>query len=80
MGKLSSFLKQFDDWFFEKKKGFVYTAMEKIVCYMLLVISIGALGYNISLTIFDPVSSVIFLGAIGFALLIRRQVKKRGLK
>ena len=76
--KMINWLNKFDDWYFDKKKGFIYTRIDKIVCYILLVISTGALIYNLTKNDFDILSTLVFFGAIGIALLIRRQAKKRG--
>jgi len=37
-------LKRFDDMYFEKQKGLIYTKSDKVCCYILLVIFFGALG------------------------------------
>jgi hypothetical protein len=71
-------LKRFDDMYFEKQKGLIYTKGDKVCCYILLVIFFGALGYNISKSSFDLLSTIIFFGAGGTLLLIRKQAKKRG--
>ena len=71
-------LKRFDDMYFEKQKGLIYTKIDKVCCYILLVIFFGALGYKISKSRFDLLSTIIFFCAGGTLLLIRQQAKKRG--